>query len=109
MASSRQGTRSARGVAEETAETVTETLQHGLQQGKEMLTQAAHDGGDKMLALALLLHAAINTWQGWSLLFSPETIVPGLFGISEKLHLNAPGKDKLLRCFGMQVGGSSGV
>ncbi len=55
MASARSTTRT-----HQREEGMTETLQQGLQQGKEMLVSVAHDGGDKMLALSLLLHAAIS-------------------------------------------------
>ncbi len=43
-------------------------------------------------------------WQGVSLLFYPEMIVPGLFGLAEKLHIEAPAQHALLRAFGFQVG-----
>ena len=88
---------------EEVKEQMSETIQRGLEQGKEMLVSATHDGGDKMLALALLLHAAVNMWQGWSLLWQPQMILPGLFGFAEKLNWDTKAQHALLRAFGFQT------
>jgi hypothetical protein len=133
MSSPRTTTRSSAQREEEVKEAgaaISETLSHGLEQGKEMLSTVTHNGADKMLALALLLHAAINMWQGYSLLFMPEMIVPGLFGgwfgsggekmgeklgeklqekfgIGEKLAHGTPldtsAQHSILRAFGFQV------
>ena len=105
MAASRAQTRAGGAHREEEVkEQMTETIARGFETGKEMLASAAHgQPTDKLLALALLLHAAVNMWQGWSLLWNPQFILPGLFGFSEKLQWDKSAQHALLRAFGFQV------
>ena len=82
-------------------EAVSETIQAGIQQGKEAFEHLKEDPGDKLLSVALLVHAAINLWQAGMLLWRPQQMVPGLGGIEMKFHGSS--QWSLLRCLAFQT------
>lgn len=83
-------------------EAVSETIQAGIQQGKEALEHIKEDPGDKLLSLALLIHAGLNMWQVGMLFFRPQQMVPGMFGGMEtKFHGSS--QWSLLRCLALQT------